>query len=66
MPLGCPIPSCLASKGKIIRIKAIHAAKTLNGIRMHSPGTGMQCLKAPSMQQQLFSAPDLEEKHVQP
>ena len=28
MPLGCPIPNCLASTGKITKVKDIHATKT--------------------------------------
>jgi hypothetical protein len=28
MPLGCPIPNCLASTGKITKVKDIDATKT--------------------------------------
>jgi hypothetical protein len=38
MALGCPIPSCLASGGKMIKVKDIHAAKTQ---KCMCPGTGM-------------------------
>ena len=36
MALGCPIPSCLASGGKMIKVKDIHAGGGKN-LKMHVP-----------------------------